>query len=43
MLQFVEKCHHNIINNRASLPPVYIHEVCNVENIKKLISNFNYT
>ena len=47
-----DKCHHNIIfckiNIRVSLPPVYIHEVwdysqVNVENIKYVISNFNWS
>ena len=47
-----EKCHHNIIhgkiNIRVPLPPVYVREVwdnskVNIENIKKAISNFNWT
>ena len=46
------KCHHNIIygkiNIRVPLPPVYIREVwdyskANIENINKVISNFNWT
>ena len=47
-----DKCHHNIIfgkaNIRVPLPPVYIREVwnysqANVENIKYVISNFNWS
>ena len=47
-----EKCHHNIIygknNIRILLPPVYIRKVwdyskTNIENINKVISNFNWT
>ena len=47
-----EKCHHNIfygkISIQVSLPPVYSREVWdynkeNIENINKVISNFNCT